>query len=69
MKLRQEQEKERQIRIAAGEVDSEETLPLPSLPYVCWVGTSLNFLLLKTRSQWKCREIMTRADFIEGGRR
>ncbi|EDR08874.1 uncharacterized protein LACBIDRAFT_249442 [Laccaria bicolor S238N-H82] len=47
VKLRQEQEKEREVKISAGEVDSEEALPLPSLPY------------------WKCREIMTRADFLE----
>lgn len=47
VKLRQEQEKERKVKISAGEVDSEEALPLPSLPY------------------WKCREIMTRADFLE----
>ncbi|KZT23533.1 hypothetical protein NEOLEDRAFT_1179982 [Neolentinus lepideus HHB14362 ss-1] len=49
VKLRQEQEKLRQEKLTAGE--EVDNLKLPSIPY--------------RKNQWRCREIMTRADFIE----
>ncbi|KAF9012511.1 hypothetical protein BDQ17DRAFT_1344041 [Cyathus striatus] len=49
VKIRREQEKERQASIEASLIDagSAEELPLPTIPY------------------WKCRRIMTRTDFME----
>ncbi|KAI0287338.1 hypothetical protein BC826DRAFT_1045242 [Russula brevipes] len=50
VKIRQEQERQRQLEeaISGGEEDSVKDLPLPSIPY------------------YKCRQIMTRPDFLEG---
>ncbi|KAF7321531.1 hypothetical protein MKEN_00674000 [Mycena kentingensis (nom. inval.)] len=48
VKIRKEQEAERDAKIAAGELGEDERyLPLPVIPY------------------YRCREIMTRADFLE----
>jgi len=49
VKIRQEQERQRQLEgaISGGEEDSVKDLPLPSIPY------------------YKCRQIMTRPDFLE----
>ncbi|KAI0301558.1 hypothetical protein B0F90DRAFT_1718166 [Multifurca ochricompacta] len=47
VKIRREQEKQREEATAAGQAAPVHDLPLPSIPY------------------YKCRQIMTRADFLE----
>ncbi|TFK44895.1 hypothetical protein BDQ12DRAFT_621361 [Crucibulum laeve] len=48
VKIREKQEKEREVAVASGSVDPEkEDIPLPVIPY------------------WRCRQIMTRTDFME----
>jgi hypothetical protein len=42
----------------------EDELPLPVIPYVRFI--SLFLRLIHRSFQWRCRQIMTRADFIEG---
>lgn len=47
VKSRQQQEVDREAAIRSGELNPNEDLPLPVIPY------------------WRCRQIMTRADFLE----
>jgi len=71
VKMRQEQEHVRDEAIRSGQLDkSAVDLPLPVIPYVrtgltvyVTVLTSSPFLFCQ---QWRCRQIMTRADFLEG---
>jgi hypothetical protein len=48
----------------SGETGTEYELPLPVIPYVRVI--SLFLRLTHNLFQWKCRQIMTRADFMEG---
>ncbi|KAI9465660.1 hypothetical protein BJY52DRAFT_1113241, partial [Lactarius psammicola] len=52
VKMRQEQERQRDDALAASEDNSLPDLPLPSIPYASFIC-------------YKCRQIMTRADFLE----
>ncbi|KAJ7072653.1 hypothetical protein C8F01DRAFT_1206138 [Mycena amicta] len=65
VKIRKEQETVRDEAIAAGTLNKDETeLPLPKIPYVRLFSSS-QYLPLILLNQWRCREIMTRADFLE----
>lgn len=68
VRIRREQEKEREEAIARGEVKPEELNDLP-MPSVSWVMPSCPPPFMHPRSlghsQYKARQIMTRADFLE----
>jgi len=66
VKIYREQEKERQEAIARGELNPEELgeLPLPSMPWVSSIQPSKYTFF--DHVQYKARQVMTRADFMEG---
>jgi hypothetical protein len=66
VKIRQEQEREFQDGVLSGSVDKDalEDLPLPVIPYVCRGPKA--FFAPTNPCQWRCRQIMTRPDFLEG---
>jgi hypothetical protein len=64
VRLRKEQERVRDEAIATGQLDNKDVeLPLPTIPYV---RISPEFAYLTDWIQWRCRQIMTRPDFLEG---
>lgn len=67
--MRREQEKEREEAIAKGEVNPQDLEDLP-LPAISWVRLRLLLIVFPVIDypilQYKCRQIMTRADFMEG---
>ncbi len=66
--MRQEQEKALENGIQSGSLDKDNLpeLEMPIIPYVR-VHSFLILMLHAQRSpQFKCRQIMTRADFLEG---
>jgi hypothetical protein len=67
VKMRQDQEKDMQEKVASGELKEEDVvLTLPTIPYVSTqraIGFLDNQLMV---IQWKCRVVMTRPDFLEG---
>ena len=67
MEKRLEDEEELQKEIEAGLKPPEAVhdLPLPAIPFVRIMGPSIlqGFL---TSTQYRCRQIMTRTDFLEG---
>ena len=67
VKRRQEQEREVETQIAAGEKSPEalEDLPLPKIPFVR-ADPSIYPSQKFHPSQFECRQIMTRTDFLEG---
>ena len=68
--MRQDQERELREQIAAGEKreDDIEKLPLPRIPYVstCVSLEEIRVLIVRPSLQYRCRQIMTRTDFLEG---
>lgn len=68
VKQYQKHEKEREEAIKAGILDPQNLpdLPLPKVSYVCPASPSSIVFNGDSRKQGKVRQIMTRADFIEG---
>lgn len=68
VKQYREDERTRQEAIASGNATQEqfEELPLPKIPYVSLLQLSCDWLSYLDHLQYKCRQIMTRTDFLEG---
>ena len=61
-----EREKQLEELSEKGIPTSEVDLPLPSIPWVCLLRFHAVSFRIDTLAKYRCRQIMTRADFMEG---